>query len=387
MRMKKGLPGPVLTLDQDALDQGQAALSSYEIHSSRSLHLRAFLFSNGAMYDKTGSRRIGSVSATDVDIASKKSVGQGASGTVYYAHLHDGTPVALKEIRITSKPHRDELDRELTFFSSCYDSSHVVRNLGAFWDAENDVVVIVMEWLSYSVKDLSTFWPSMDEQCLRDVFYQVVVGLDYLHCVKKLIHRDLKPSNILVGRDGLVKIGDFGVSKLCQTYNVVTASYVGTLAYMAPERLEQTANYSFSSDVWSLGLSVVGCALGKENPWSLKSTDMTVFELLGHIAGGDVPTLPSKYSLSARDFVQQCLTRDPDLRPTCKDLLRHPFLAQCTAASCTESVQFVVLHMSMQLRNDPNSQAFKSPEQLSSDTVQRIDSIIASTSSAASSPS
>lgn len=385
--MKKGAPGPALQLDQDVLDQGRAALSSYEIHSSRSLHLRAFLFSNGAMYDKTGSTRIGSVTAADVIASSKKSVGQGASGTVYYAHLQNGMPVALKEIRITSKPHRDELDRELTFFSSCYDSLHVVRNLGAYWDGENDVVVIVMEWLAYSVKDVGVFWPSMDEQCLREIFFQVVVGLDYLHSVKKLIHRDMKPSNILVGGDGLVKIGDFGVSKLCQTYNVVTASYVGTLAYMAPERLEQTANYSFSSDVWSLGLAVVACALGTENPWAITSSDMTVFELLGHIAGGDVPVLPDKYSPAAREFVQLCLTRDPDARPTCKELQRHPFLADVSAATCCDGVKLVVLHMSNQLRHDPNSQAFKTPEELTSDAVQRIDRVIASTSSCFLSPS
>ena len=372
--MKKG--APMLQLDEDVLDQGRAALSSYEIHSTRSLHLRAFLFTNGTMFDKNGTHQVGVVTASDIDQSTKKSVGQGASGTVYYAHLGDGTPIALKEIRITSKPHRDELDRELTFFSSCYDSSHVVRNLGAYWDAENDVVVIMMEWLSYSLKDLSLFWPLMDEAILRDVYYQVLIGLDYLHSVKKLIHRDIKPSNLLVSRDGFVKIGDFGVSKLCQTYNVVTASYVGTLAYMAPERLEQTAMYSFSSDVWSLGLSVVGCALGRENPWSLSSSEMTVFELLGAIAGGEVPRLPAKYSATARDFVDQCLTRDADARPTCKELLNHPFFAGCSPTTCTESVQFVVLHMSMQLKNDPNSKAFKTPEEMSKDAVQRIDNLL-----------
>ncbi|EPY42016.1 protein kinase [Angomonas deanei] len=276
------------------------------------------------MYTKDGRKLPGTVTKDQIDFGDKKSVGRGASGDVSFARLKDGTPVALKCIPISSKTHRDEVDRELQFFSSKNDSPFVMKNYGAFWDSDQGCIVIPMEWMSYTVKDLSFFWDGLDESILRDVYFQVVSGLMYLHDTKRVIHRDLKPSNLLINERGFVKIADFGVSKLVQTLDV-SSTYVGTMYFMAPERLEQGA-YSFSSDVWSLGLTMVATVTGR-NPWA-PPEEMNLFQLLGKISGDTTPSLPAtgNYSAEARDFIQKCLVRDPEERLSCAELLAHPSL-------------------------------------------------------------
>lgn len=347
---------PGLVLDAAAVEKSKQDLQSYQIKNNNSLQLRAFLLDESGLFTKDGRKLPGSVTKEDIDDSSKRLIGRGSSGAVYFAKLKDGAPVALKHIPISSKPHRDEIDRELSFFSSQSNSSFVMRNLGAFWDFEDAAIVIPMEWMAYTLKDLNYFWEGVEESFLRDIFFQVVSGLVYLHDTKRVIHRDLKPSNLLIGDDGYVKIGDFGVSKLVQTLDV-SSTYVGTMYFMAPERLEQGA-YGFNSDVWSLGLTVMSTVTGK-NPWA-PPEEMNIFQLLGRIAGNCTPTLPdtSAYSAEARDFVKQCLIRDPQERPSTADLLKHPFFKGCTEESAVANVKQGVDYMTRLIKNDAKKTQF-----------------------------
>ncbi|KEG14633.1 protein kinase [Trypanosoma grayi] len=339
-----------LFLDAAAVEKSQRDLQSYQIKNNNSLQLRAFLLNESGMFTKDGKKLPGSVTKEDIDDTSKRVIGRGASGAVYFAKLKNGTPVALKHIPISSKPHRDEIDRELSFFSSQSNSPFVMKNLGAFWDSEEAAIVIPMEWMAYTLQDLSYFWEGIEETILRDIFFQVVSGLVYLHDTKRVIHRDIKPSNLLIRGDGYVKIGDFGVSKLVQTLDV-SSTYVGTMYFMAPERLEQGA-YSFGSDVWSLGLTMISTVTGK-NPWA-PPEEMNLFNVLGRIAGDTTPTLPERpaYSENARDFVKKCLVRDPQERPFSADLLKHPFFEGCTEEKAVANVKLGVEYMTRLIHND-----------------------------------
>ena len=69
------------------------------------------------------------------------------------------------------------------------------------------------------------------------------------------IHRDLKPANVLLNSTGDVKLTDFGISKELENTMALCKTQVGTRAYMSPERME-AVKYSYSSDVWSLGIIV-----------------------------------------------------------------------------------------------------------------------------------
>jgi serine/threonine protein kinase len=103
--------------------------------------------------------------------------------------------------------------------------------------------------------------------------------------------------------------------------------------------------YAVSSDVWSLGLSLIELATGHfpipadgiENlvvlrspsaplPTDERKSNMSVFELLGHIVEGEAPRLPAAFSNEFRDFVAKCLVKDPSARPSMANLLEHPWI-------------------------------------------------------------
>jgi len=78
-------------------------------------------------------------------------------------------------------------------------------------------------------------------------------GLEYLHS-QKIIHRDIKPQNILVTKNGVVKITDFGISsQLAENMRFQQTNTSGTIAYMAKESAEDRI-YSVKSDIFSLGI-------------------------------------------------------------------------------------------------------------------------------------
>ena len=89
------------------------------------------------------------------------------------------------------------------------------------------------------------------------------MGLEFLHKTLKVIHRDIKPSNMLINSEGEVKIADFGVSAQLENSLEQRSTWVGTTMYMSPERLKGD-NYTTDSDLWSLGLTLVEGATGRE---------------------------------------------------------------------------------------------------------------------------
>jgi len=106
----------------------------------------------------------------------------------------------------------------------------------------------------------------MGEQPIAAVARQALLGLAALHALR-VVHRDLKPSNLLVGAGGEVKIADFGAGKVLRRRLDPCASYVGTAAYMSPERFDPEA-YSgdydpYAADVWSLGVTIMELAKGR----------------------------------------------------------------------------------------------------------------------------
>ena len=97
------------------------------------------------------------------------------------------------------------------------------------------------------------------EPILGQVAVSIVKGLQYLWTLK-VMHRDLKPSNILVNTQGRVKLCDFGVS--VQLIDSIAKTYIGTSAYMAPERL-MGDTYRMRAEVWSLGVLLFELVSGR----------------------------------------------------------------------------------------------------------------------------
>ncbi|CAK5073682.1 unnamed protein product [Meloidogyne enterolobii] len=83
------------------------------------------------------------------------------------------------------------------------------------------------------------------------LFGQIAGAVKYIH-LKRIIHRDLKPPNVLLTGQGIVKLADFGLSRLNLAVGCQAQTVCGTPYYMSPERIIEEP-YTFASDIWSLG--------------------------------------------------------------------------------------------------------------------------------------
>jgi formylglycine-generating enzyme required for sulfatase activity len=81
---------------------------------------------------------------------------------------------------------------------------------------------------------------------------QIASGLDAAH-ERGIVHRDVKPANVMVGRDGVVKLVDFGIAKLAGSTLTVAGATPGTAAYMSPEQA-RSEPVDRRTDIWSLGV-------------------------------------------------------------------------------------------------------------------------------------
>ncbi|XVF12248.1 hypothetical protein REPUB_Repub08aG0099300 [Reevesia pubescens] len=256
-------------------------------------------------------------------------LGHGNGGTVYKVqHKRTSKIYALKVVHGDGDQtvHR-QVFREMEILRRT-DSPHIVHCYGTY-DKPSGDVAILMEYMDAGTLDtLLSNHGTFSEPELAHITRQILKGLTYLHA-HKIIHRDLKPSNLLVNKNMEVKIADFGVSKIMSRTLDACNSYVGTCAYMSPERFDPDAyggNYDgYLGDIWSLGLTLMELYVG-HFPFLPPGQRPDWATLMCAICFGDPPTMPPGASDEFRSFVDCCLQKESSKRWTASQLLDHPFV-------------------------------------------------------------
>jgi cyclin-dependent kinase-like len=96
----------------------------------------------------------------------------------------------------------------------------------------------------------------------KKIIWQMVKACDFMH-TRKVIHRDIKPENMLLSRNGVLKMCDFGFAKEMKLGSDKLTEYVSTRWYRAPELLVGHPNYSYAVDIWAIGCIFVELVTGR----------------------------------------------------------------------------------------------------------------------------
>lgn len=266
-----------------------------------------------------------------------KELGRGAGGVVFKAiHVLTLNIVAIKKVRMATQAKKKQVMREVqALFANLIPLSdkrkgspcrNIVTFHGAFTNPATLHMSIVLEFMDWGVlQQLVRNGTPCTEAQLAYIGASILKGLNFIHTCHQ-VHRDIKPDNVLINSRGEIKISDFGIARDMNPMDSkdMAETFTGTVMYMSPERLAGKY-YSYSSDIWSFGLSMTTLALGKF-PFDSKKG---FWGIIGVLNDNPVPKLSDDmFSAEACDFVSQCLRKESSQRMSAKELLGHSFLRQ-----------------------------------------------------------
>lgn len=182
-------------------------------------------------------------------------IGRGGMGAVYKARQKQlGRTVALKILPpdvANDGAFADRFAREARALAAMGHPNIVT--LYEFGEA-NGLYFFLMEYVDgVNLRQLMAAGKLAPKEALA-IVPQVCDALQYAHD-RGIVHRDIKPENILIGRDGVVKIADFGVARIVGSSDgPAERGVMGTPAYMAPEQVERPAEADHRADIYSLGV-------------------------------------------------------------------------------------------------------------------------------------
>ena len=278
-------------------------------------------------------------------------LGEGTYGIVYRAKDQKGQEIyALKKIRlqveeegIPSTAIREiSLLKELNHVNivKLYEVLHTPKKL-----------TLVFEYVERDLKKvIDEAKEGLEMKLVKSFLYQLLKGVDYIH-KHKVLHRDLKPQNLLISKDNIMKIGDFG---LARGYGIPVKNYtheVVTLWYRPPDVLLGNKTYGTTVDMWSIGCIFAEMVTGKPLFTGKSDADQLkkIFKIKGtpnenyasslrelpewsnnennfeNYPEQDLKTFVPNLDSEGFDLLQKFLQLEPEKRISAEEALKHPF--------------------------------------------------------------
>jgi len=250
-------------------------------------------------------------------------LGEGGMGEVYKAQdTKLDRFVALKFLPSQMTATEDEKARFIQEAKAASAMNH--PNVCTIYSIEeyNKQLFISMEYIDGIT--LRNNKQQLSEKRILDIGVQVAEGLAAAH-EKGIVHRDIKPENIMIRKDGIVQIMDFGLAKLRETSGVSrltkAGTTMGTMGYMSPEQV-QGLDVDHRTDIFSLGVVLYEMLAG-ESPFKGVHETAIMYEIV-NVDPPPVSTVKEGIDPQLDGIILECLEKDKDERfQSAKELAKN----------------------------------------------------------------
>ncbi|XP_028699527.2 serine/threonine-protein kinase Nek11 isoform X5 [Macaca mulatta] len=294
----------------------------------------------------------------------QQKLGSGSFGTVYL--VSDKKAKRGEELKVLKEISVGELNPNETVQAnleaqllSKLDHPAIVKFHASF--VEQDNFCIITEYcegrdLDYKIQEYKEAGKIFPDNQIIEWFIQLLLGVDYMH-ERRILHRDLKSKNIFL-KNNLLKIGDFGVSRLLMGSCDLATTLTGTPHYMSPEALKHQG-YDTKSDIWSLA-----CILYEMCCMNHAFAGSNFLSIVLKIVEGDTPSLPERYPKELNAIMESMLNKTPSLRPSAIEILKIPYI--------DEQLQHLMCRHSEMTLEDKNLDCQKEAARLINTMQKRI---------------
>ena len=242
-----------------------------------------------------------------------KLIGSGGMANVYLGiDMNTGVNVAIKILKPEFSSDEEFIRRFDAEAKSVASLNHanIVKVFGV--GHEGNFRFIVQEYIEgITVKDLINQNGHLDWKNAVPIVIQIGLALDYAH-QNGIVHRDIKPQNILISRDRVAKITDFGIARAASTTTItMTGVQMGSVHYFSPEQA-RGGNVGPQSDVYSLGVTLFEMVTGRL-PFD---GDSNVAIAVKHLQ--ETPPVPSSLMQGIPkgldSIIAKCMQKSPERR-------------------------------------------------------------------------